>query len=65
MDEVIVETSDTVAIVERIWGRGRGSGAEGRMRVYTVYRFNPEGKIVERRSFTTRDEALDRVSGQE
>jgi ketosteroid isomerase-like protein len=58
MDEVIVERGSTVAIVERIWERGRGSGAEGQMRVYTVYRFNPEGKILERHSFTSRDEAL-------
>jgi ketosteroid isomerase-like protein len=57
MDEVLAETSDLLAVVERIWGKGRGSGAEGEMKVYTVYRFNEDGKISRRQSYTTREEA--------
>jgi ketosteroid isomerase-like protein len=59
LDEVIGETDDAVAIVERIWGRGRGSGAEGEMNVYAVYRFTAEGKVATRQAFTTREDALD------
>jgi ketosteroid isomerase-like protein len=58
LDEVLGETDDALAIVERIWGRGRGSGAEGEMNVYAVYRFTGDGKVAERQAFTTREEAL-------
>jgi hypothetical protein len=33
------------------------SHENGQMSVYTVYRFNPDGKIGKRQSFTTREEA--------
>ena len=59
LDEVLGETSDALAVVERIWGRGMGSGAEGQMLIFAVYRFDPEGKVAKRQAFTTREEAQD------
>jgi ketosteroid isomerase-like protein len=58
LDEVTGESDNALAIVERIWGRGRGSGAEGEMKVYAVYRFTADGKVAKRQAFTTREEAL-------
>jgi hypothetical protein len=46
------------AVAERLWGRGRESGAEVEMRVFAVYRFNSEGKLILRDAFTSADEAL-------
>jgi ketosteroid isomerase-like protein len=42
---------------ERLSGRGRESGIEVEMQVFSVY-WSRAGKIVKRRSFRTRDEAL-------
>ena len=61
LDEVMGESDDALAIVERIWGRGRGSGAEGEMKVYAVYRFTPEGNVAKRQAFTSREEALENL----
>lgn len=58
LDEVLEETTDSLAVVERLWGRGRGSGAEGEMKVYTVYRFDPEGRIAARQAHTSREAAV-------
>jgi ketosteroid isomerase-like protein len=58
LPEVIGEKGDALAVVERIWGRGRESGAEGEMTLFTVYRFTPEGKIAGRTVYTSREEAL-------
>ena len=57
--EVLGETDDAIAITERIWGRGSGSGAEGEMKIYAVYWFSPDGKVAKRQAFMTREEALD------
>jgi ketosteroid isomerase-like protein len=56
--EVLRETEDALVVVERLWGRGKGSGAEAEMKVFTLYRFTAEGKVALRRAFTTADEAL-------
>jgi ketosteroid isomerase-like protein len=56
--EVLAETDDAVVLAERLWGRGRESGAEVEMRTYAVYRFNAEGKLTLREAFSTSDEAL-------
>jgi ketosteroid isomerase-like protein len=56
--EVLAESDDAVALVERLWGRGRESGAEVEMGVVAVYRFNPEGKLAQRKTFNSADEAL-------
>jgi ketosteroid isomerase-like protein len=58
LGEVLREEGDAVVVVERLWGRGRESGAEAEMRIFSVYRFNAEGKITQRLAFTTADEAL-------
>jgi ketosteroid isomerase-like protein len=58
LGDVLAEEGDAVAVVEELWGRGRGSGAEVEMLIYSVYRFGPDGKITERLAFTSRDEAL-------
>jgi ketosteroid isomerase-like protein len=58
LEDVIAEREDSLAVVERIWGRGRESGAEGVMSFHTVYRFSGEGRIAVRTVFKSRDEAL-------
>lgn len=57
--EVLAEGDDAVAVAERLWGRGRESGAEVEMVVYSVYRFNAEGKLTLREAYTTAQEALE------
>jgi ketosteroid isomerase-like protein len=56
--EVLAEEPDAIAVVERLWGRGRESGAEVEMPVYAVYRFNEDGKLTLREAFVTADDAL-------
>lgn len=57
--EVLGERDDALAVVERIWGRGRESGAEGEMTFQTVYWFTPDGRIRVRAVFDTREDALE------
>jgi ketosteroid isomerase-like protein len=56
-ERVLSDEGDTVAVAEHLRGRGRESGAEVEMRVYSVYRFE-DGVIVRREAFTSEDEAL-------
>ncbi len=56
--EVLEEGDDVVLIAERLWGRGRESGAEAEMTIFAIYRFNPQGKIVRREAYTSREAAL-------
>ncbi|HEY1236978.1 MAG TPA: nuclear transport factor 2 family protein [Solirubrobacterales bacterium] len=57
LDEVIEDAGEAVVLVERLSGRGRESGVEVEMQVFTVY-WSRGGKIVRRLSYRTRDEAL-------
>jgi ketosteroid isomerase-like protein len=57
--EVLGESDDALAVIERVWGRGRESGAEGEMTFPTVYRFSPEGRIRVRTVFGTPEQALE------
>jgi ketosteroid isomerase-like protein len=57
LDEVIRDVGDVIVVAERLSGRGRESGIEVEMQVFSVY-WSRAGKIVKRRSFRTRDEAL-------
>jgi ketosteroid isomerase-like protein len=58
LSDVLAETDDAVVLAERLWGRGRESGAEVEMQTYAVYRFNAGGKVTRRDAFTTAEEAL-------
>jgi ketosteroid isomerase-like protein len=57
LDEVVEDAGDAVLLVERLSGRGRESGIEVEMPVFSVY-WGEGGRIVRRSSFRTRDEAL-------
>jgi ketosteroid isomerase-like protein len=57
-DQVLREEDDAIVIVERLWGRGRKSGAEAEMRIISLYRFTPEGKVAKREVFDTPEEAV-------
>jgi ketosteroid isomerase-like protein len=56
--EVLAERDDAVVVGERLWGRGRESGAEVEMHTFAVYWFDEEGKLTLRQGFTTPEEAL-------
>jgi ketosteroid isomerase-like protein len=56
--ELLAERDDAIAVVERLRGRGRESGAEVEMNVCAVYRFTAEGRIRLREAFVTAEEAL-------
>ena len=58
IDEVVTEALDRVLVSERLNGRGSGSGAEMEYRVSSAYWFQ-EGRIVKRKSFVDKGEALD------
>ena len=59
--ELLAERGDAVAVVERLRGRGRESGAEVEMTVSAVYRFNEQGKLKLREAFSSPDEAVARL----
>jgi ketosteroid isomerase-like protein len=63
LEEVLREEAEVIVIVERLWGRGRESGAEAEMRVFSVYRFDAEGKVTRRQAFTSREAALEAAEG--
>jgi ketosteroid isomerase-like protein len=56
--DVLAEREDAIVVAERLWGRGRESGAEVEMHTFAVYRFNSEGKLRLRDAFTPAAEAL-------
>jgi ketosteroid isomerase-like protein len=56
--EVMAKRPDALVVAEGVWGRGRESGAEGKMTFHTVYRFTPDGKIASRSVHPGREEAL-------
>jgi ketosteroid isomerase-like protein len=58
LDEVLHDEGNVLVVSELLHGRGRSSGAEVKMRVFTVYRFE-EGKVRRRASFTERNAALE------
>jgi ketosteroid isomerase-like protein len=57
-DEVVRDEGDVLVVAELQRGRGRGSGVEVVMRVFSVYCFR-EGKIRRRQAFTEREAALE------
>jgi ketosteroid isomerase-like protein len=58
MDEVLHEGDDVVVVTELLRGRGRESGVEVEMRVYSAYWFE-NGKLRRRAAFTERRDALE------
>ena len=56
--EVVRDAGDVLVISEHLRGRGRGSGAEVEMQVFSTYWFE-DAKVVKRRVFVSRDEALE------
>ncbi len=58
LDEVLHDEGNVLVVSELLHGRGRSSGAEVKMRVFTVYRFE-DGKVRRRASFTERNAALE------
>lgn len=64
IDDVLAETADSVLLVERLTGRGFGSGVDVESRVFSVYRFE-DGKIVRREAFTDKLPALKAVEPRE
>jgi ketosteroid isomerase-like protein len=57
LDEVLYDGDDVVVVTELLRGRGRESGAEVEMRVFSAYWFE-NGKLRRREAFTERNAAL-------
>jgi ketosteroid isomerase-like protein len=57
IEEVLADVDDRVLVVERLHGRGAGSGAEVDYRVFSAYWFRA-GRIVRRESYADREGAL-------
>ncbi len=60
LDDVLHEGDDVVVVTELLHGRGRESGVEVEMRVFSAYWFE-NGKIRKRAAFTERRQALEAV----
>jgi ketosteroid isomerase-like protein len=58
LDEILYDSGDVLAVTERLRGRGRESGAEVEMRVFSAYWFQ-QGKLRRRAAFTEPEEALE------
>jgi ketosteroid isomerase-like protein len=58
LDEVLHQGDDVLVVAELLRGRGRGSGAEVEMRVFSAYWFQ-DGKLRRRAAFTEPREALE------
>jgi ketosteroid isomerase-like protein len=58
LDEVLHDGDDVVVVAELLRGRGRGSGVEVEMRIFSAYWFE-DGKIRRRAPFTERTAALE------
>jgi ketosteroid isomerase-like protein len=58
LDEVLHDGGDLVVVAELLRGRGRGTGAEVNMRVFSAYWFKA-GKVRKRRAFTQQNAAFE------
>jgi ketosteroid isomerase-like protein len=58
LDEVLHDGDDVVVVAELLRGRGRGSGVEVEMRIFSAYWFE-EGKFQRRAAFAERKKALE------
>jgi len=64
LDEVLHDGDDVVVVAELLRGRGRGSGVEVEMRIFSTYWFE-ERKLRRRAAFTERKEALEAAGLEE
>jgi uncharacterized protein len=64
LDEVLHDGANVVVVAERVRGRGRQSGAEVEMHVFSTYWFEG-GKVRKRSAFTERKAALEAVGLRE
>ena len=60
IDELVAEGDDRVLVVERLNGRGAGSGIEVEYQVFSAYWF-ADGRVRKRESFLDRRAALEAV----
>jgi ketosteroid isomerase-like protein len=60
IDDVLYEAADSLVVVERLNGRGLGSGVDVEMRAFSAYWFR-DGRIVKRKAFLDELPALDAV----
>jgi ketosteroid isomerase-like protein len=58
--EELIDAGDHVVVVHHEWGRGKGSGIEVDNRSANLFDLR-EGKVVRRRPFPDRDQALEAV----
>jgi ketosteroid isomerase-like protein len=58
LDEVLYDGEDVLVVAELLRGRGRESGAEVEMRIFSTYWFE-DGKLRRRAAFTERTAALE------
>jgi ketosteroid isomerase-like protein len=58
LEEVMLDEGDMLVIAALLRGRGRESGAEVELRVFSAYWFE-RGKIRRRHAFTEREQALE------
>jgi len=58
LDEVLHDGDDVVVVAELLRGRGRGSGVEVEMRIFSAYWFE-QGKLRKRAAFTEPKAALE------
>jgi ketosteroid isomerase-like protein len=63
IDEVVDDAGDVLVVKEHLRGRGRGSGAETEMQIFSVYWFEG-GLIAKRRVFDNREEAVDAAGAE-
>jgi ketosteroid isomerase-like protein len=64
LDEVLRDEDDVLVVAELLRGRGRESGAEVEMRIFSTYWFE-NGKIRRRAAFTERTAALEAAELEE
>jgi ketosteroid isomerase-like protein len=59
LGEILRADDGLIVVEEHLRGRGRISGAEAEMSLYTTYWFDAEGRIRQRQVFVDRESALE------